>query len=107
MVDVNKGDLAEAQELVCYMIVAMLGKNNRTAFEIAPELPTMFSTNISIDGIAYDVDFLRVETSSTGLVCWFIDKEDDTFFVTLHSLLESNPLLYSSIVTYLFMYMNK
>ena len=99
-------NLADAQEFTCSLIVSIFGDNNGTAFEITPELPTMFSTNINIDGIAYNVDFLKVETSSNGLVCWFIDKEDDTFFVTLRSLFDSNPLLYSAIVTYLFMYIN-
>ena len=78
------------------------GKDNGTAFEITPKLPIIFSEGIDIDGIAYNVDLLRVETSDKGLVCWFIDEEEDTFFVTLHSLLGSNPLLYSAIVSHIF-----
>ena len=89
-------------EILCLIGVIAFGENNGNAFEITPKLPIIFSEGIDIDGIAYNVDLLRVETSDKGLVCWFIDKEEDTFFVTLHSLLESNPLLYSAIVSHIF-----
>ena len=89
-------------EILCSLAVIAFGEDNGIALEITPKLPTIFSEGIDIDGIAYNVDLLRVETSDKGLVCWFIDKEEDTFFVTLNSLLEYNPLLYSAIVTHLF-----
>ncbi len=89
-------------EILCLIAVIAFGEYNGTTFEITPKLPIIFSKGIDIDGIAYNVDLLRVEISDKGLVCWFIDKEEDTFFVTLHDLLESNPLLYSAIVTHIF-----
>ena len=89
-------------EILCLAAVIAFGEDNGTAFEFTPTLPSIFDDGLDIDGIAYDVDLLKVETSDKGLVCWFIDKEEDTFFVTLHSLLESNPLLYSAIVTHIF-----
>ena len=89
-------------EILCLAAVIAFGENNGNAFEITPKLPIIFSEGINIDGIAYNVDLLKVETSDKGLVCWFIDEEEDTFFVTLHSLLESNPLLYSAIVSHIF-----
>ena len=89
-------------EVLCSLAVIAFGEDNGTALEITPKLPIIFSKGIDIDGIGYNVDFLRVETSDKGLVCWFIDEEEDTFFVTLHSLLESNPLLYTAIVSHIF-----
>ena len=89
-------------ELLCSVAVIAFGEDNGTALEITPTLPSIFTDGVDIDGIAHNVDFLRVETSDKGLVCWFIDKEDNTFFVTLHSLLEYNPLLYSAIVYHIF-----
>jgi hypothetical protein len=89
-------------EILCSLAVIAFGEDNGIAFEITPKLPTIFSEGIDIDGIAYNVDLLRVETSDKGLVCWFIDKEEDTFFIDLHSLLESHPLLYSAIVSHIF-----
>ena len=89
-------------EILCLAAVIAFGENNGSAFELTPKLPIIFSEGIDIGGIAYNVDFLKVETDGKGLVCWFIDKDEDTFFVTLHSLLESNPLLYSAIVSYIF-----
>ena len=89
-------------EILCLIGVIAFGENNGNAFEITPKLPSIFTNGLDIDGVSYNVDLLKVETSDKGLVCWFIDKEEDTFFVTLHSLLESNPLLYSAIVSHIF-----
>ena len=89
-------------EILCSLAVIAFGEDNGIALEITPKLPTIFSEGINIDGIAYNVDLLRVETSDKGLVCWFIDEEENMFFVPLHDLLEYNPLLYSAIVTHLF-----
>jgi len=91
-------------ELLCSLAVIAFGKDNGTALEITPKLPSIFANDgLDIDGIGYSAEFLKIETSDKGLVCWFINKEDGkTFFVTLHSLLEYNPLLYSAIVTHLF-----
>ena len=99
----NKGERnIRMTEILCLAAVIAFGEYNGTAFEITPKLPSIFTNGLDIDGIGYDVNLLKVETSDKGLVCWFIDKEDDTFFVTLHSLLEYNPLLYSAIVTHIF-----
>jgi hypothetical protein len=35
-------------------------------------------------------------------VCWFIDKEGDTFFLPIHEVLNSEPMLYSAIISYLY-----
>lgn len=89
-------------EVLCSVAVIAFGEYNGTAFEFTPTLPSIFDNGLDLNGISYNVDFLKVETSDKGLVCWFIDEKEDTFFVTLHSLLEYNPLLYSAIVTHIF-----
>jgi len=90
-------------EILCLVAVIAFGEDNGTAFEFTPTLPSIFDDGLDIDGISYNASLLKVETSDKGLVCWFIDKENDkTFFVTLHSLLEYNPLLYSAIVSHIF-----
>ena len=89
-------------ETLCSIAVIAFGKDNGNAFEFTPTLPSIFANGLDFDCIAYNVDLLKIETSDKGLVCWFIDEEEDTFFVTLHSLLESNPLLYSAIVSHIF-----
>ena len=89
-------------EILCLAAVIAFGEYNGTAFEITPKLPSIFTNGLDIDGIGYNVEFLKIETSDKGLVCWFIDEEEDTFSVTLHSLLESNALLYSAIVSHIF-----
>lgn len=99
----NKGERnIRMTEILCLVAVIAFGEYNGTAFEITPKLPSIFTNGLDIDGIGYDVNLLKVETSDKGLECWFIDKEDDTFSITLHSLLECNPLLYSAIVTHIF-----
>ena len=85
-----------------YFIVGLFGNFNGNEFEVYPMIPDIFSTGLDFDGIAYDVEFLKVETSDKGLVCWFIDKEEDTFFLPLHQVLSSEPMLYSAIISYLY-----
>ena len=88
-------------------IVKRYGLFNGVEFEEFPFIPGIFTTHLDFDGIAYDVDFIKVETSNSGLVCWFIDKEEDTFCLPLRSVLHSEPMLYSAIISYLYglMYM--
>ena len=94
-------------EKIATAIVKRHGLFNGVEFEEFPFIPAIFTTHLDFDGIAYDVDFLKVETSDKGLVCWFIDKEEDTFFLPLRSVLDSEPMLYSAILSYLYglMYM--
>lgn len=94
-------------EKIATAIVKRYGLFNGVEFEEFPFIPAIFTTHLDFDGIAYDVDFLKVETSDKGLVCWFIDKEEDTFFLPLRSVLDSEPMLYSAIISYLYglMYM--
>lgn len=89
-------------EILCLVAVIAFGEDNGTAFEITPKLPSIFTNGLDIDGIGYNAEFLKIETSDKGLVCWFIDEKENAFFVPLHSLLEYNPLLYSAIVTHIF-----
>jgi len=89
-------------EILCSLAVIAFGKDNGTALEFTPTLPSIFDDGLDIDGVGYNAKFLKIETSDKGLVCWFIDEDEDTFFVTLHSLLEYNPLLYSAIVSHIF-----
>lgn len=89
-----------------YFIVGLFGNFNGIEFEMYPTLPHIFTTGLDFNGIAYDVDFLKVETSDKGLVCWFIDKEEDTFFLPLHEVLSNEPMLYSAIISYLYSLVN-
>ena len=89
-------------EILCLAAVIAFGEYNGTAFEFTPTLPSIFDDGLDIDGISYNVNLLKVETSDKGLVCWFIDEKENAFFVTLHSLLTYNPLLYSAIVSHIF-----
>lgn len=84
-----------------FFVVGAFGSFNGNEFEMYPKLPDIFSTGLDFYGIAYDVDFLKVETSDKGLVCWFIDKEENSFFLPLHSVLNYEPMLYSAIISYL------
>ena len=99
----NKGEMnIKMTEILCLAAVIAFGEDNGTAFEFTPTLPSIFDDGLDIDGISYNVNLLKVETSDNGLVCWFIDEKENAFFVTLHSLLEYNPLLYSAIVSHIF-----
>jgi len=89
-------------EKIANCVVRKFGEYNGVAFEMFSVLPSIFANGIDLEGIAYDVDFLKVETSDYGLVCWFIDKEEDAFPIPLHRLLEVNPILYSAIITNLY-----
>ena len=89
-------------EIICLVAVIVFGEYNGLTFEITPKLPTIFAKGIDLNGIAYNVDFLKVELHNNGLVCWFKDEKNDTFFVPLHKLLVYEPLLYSAIVTHIF-----
>lgn len=93
-------------ETIANSIVKKFGTFNGVAFEIFPTLPAIFANGIDFSGVAYNVDFLKVETSDRDLVCWFIDKEEDTFFMPLHGLLSEEPMLYSAIITYLYGLLN-
>lgn len=98
----NTKELIFETEQRATSVVKKYGLFNGVAFEFYPFIPDIFSTHLELDGIASDVDFLKVETSDRGLVCWFIDKEDDTFFLPLRSVLYSKPMLYSAIISYLY-----
>lgn len=99
----NKGEMnIKKTEILCLAAVIAFGEDNGTAFEFTPTLPVIFDDGLDIDGISYNVNLLKVEASDKGLVCWFIDEKENAFFVTLHSLLEYNPLLYSAIVSHIF-----
>lgn len=98
----NTKELIFATEQRATSVVKEYGLFNGVAFECYPFIPDIFSSHLDFDGIAYDVDFLKVETSNSGLVCCFIDKEDDTFFLPLRSVLYSEPMLYSAIISYLY-----
>jgi hypothetical protein len=92
-------------EVLVYIAIIALGESNGVAFELIPKLPTIFSKGIDLEGydrMYQNVDLLRIETSDVGVVCWFIDEDDEAFFLTLHELCTYNPLLYSAIITHVF-----
>lgn len=92
-------------EYFCALAVIAFGEYNGNAFEITPKLPTIFTNGIHIESERVTIpnaDFLRIETSDNGLVCWFVDEDDEMFFLTFQSLLSYAPLLYAALVTYLF-----
>ena len=97
---VTNATFKETERRACH-IVGAFGSFNGNEYEMYPPIPDIFTTGLDFYGIAYDVDFLKVETSDKGLVCWFIDKEEDTFFLPLHQVLSNEPMLYSAIISYL------
>ena len=99
----NKGEMnIRMTEILCSAAVIVFGEYNGITFEITPKLPTIFANGVDIDGIAYNANFLKVQLHGNGLVCWFKDEKDNTFFVPLHKLLVYAPLLYSAIITHIF-----
>jgi hypothetical protein len=67
-----------------------------------PTIPSIFTSGLDFFNVAHDVDLLKIETSDNGLVCWFIDKDEKHFFLSLKKVLSEEPMLYSAIVTYLY-----
>ena len=99
---ITKDPIFDRCEKIATAIVKRFGLFNGVEFEEFPFIPESFTTHLDFDGLAYDVDFLKVETSDSGLVCWFIDKEENTFFLPLRRVLYSEPMLYSAIISYLY-----
>jgi hypothetical protein len=89
-------------EKIAYAIVKKFGEFNGVAFEMFPTIPSIFTSGLDFYNVAHDVDFLKVETSDKGLVCWFIDKDEKQFFLSLKEVLSAEPMLYSAIITYLY-----
>ena len=99
----NKEITIGAETLMAFYIIAT-SEFDGVCFVNYPKLPTPFCKNIKIGGLVGDLLSLRVDPSEDNLKVelWFIDKEENQFFLNWEDVLRLKPTLAAIVFTHVY-----
>ena len=91
-------------EPIIAMYIVAMGEWNGVQWELFPKLPNCFTDNLNFQSSwGCNADFLRLTVNDLfGVEVWFADEFGDTFFCSLEEIKVRHPLLFTSIVTYVY-----
>ena len=93
----------KVEPIIAMYIIAM-GDWNGVQWELFPKLPSCFTDNLNFQSsCGCNADFLRLTVNDLfGVEVWFADENDDAFYYGLEEIKVTHPLLFTSIVTYVY-----
>lgn len=91
-------------EPIIAMYIVAMGEWNGSQWELFPKLPNCFTDNLNFQSsCGCNADFLRLTVNDLfGVEVWFADENDNAFYYDLEEIKVTHPLLFTSIVTYVY-----
>lgn len=88
--------------IIAAFIIAC-GEWNGSQWEYFPKLPSCFCEKITFYGGHTNADLLRLcVNDQLGVECWFIDENENMFWLDLDDIKKSHSFLWVAIVTHIY-----